>query len=271
MTAINDRDYVLGTHDEEVERLGLQHAVWRPRALEAWRQARFTRGQTIIDVGSGPGYASSDLASIVGAEGRVIACDRSRRFLDVLTARRDAMRLSQIEVHELDLDEDAIPAANADGAWARWVFAFVKNPQALLAKVHRALRPGGVFVIHEYLDYTTWKVMPPSAAFEAFVLTVMRSWRESGGEPDIGRTLPLWMEELGFSVQMKPIMDVYRPNDFGWHWPKAFLEVGLDRLVDLGFLTSEDRVAVREAASAPERVGGFMVMPSVMEIIATKQ
>jgi hypothetical protein len=79
------------------------------------------------------------------------------------------------------------------------------------------------------------------------------------------------MEDLGFSVQMKPIMDVYRPNDFGWHWPKAFLEVGLDRLVELGYLTADDARAVRDAASAPERSSGFMVMPSVMEIIATKQ
>ena len=30
-----ERDYVLGTHDDEVMRLGLQHRVWRPRALDA--------------------------------------------------------------------------------------------------------------------------------------------------------------------------------------------------------------------------------------------
>ncbi|MGI8619054.1 MAG: hypothetical protein ACR2L6_08180 [Gemmatimonadaceae bacterium] len=27
-----DKDYILGTHDEEIERLGLQHRVWRPKA-----------------------------------------------------------------------------------------------------------------------------------------------------------------------------------------------------------------------------------------------
>src|SRR6266513_624084 len=58
MTAAAERDYVLGTHDDEVARLGLQHRVWRPRALDAWRRAQFTRGQTILDIGCGPGYAS---------------------------------------------------------------------------------------------------------------------------------------------------------------------------------------------------------------------
>jgi len=35
----NERDYVLGTHDAEVERLGLQHRVWTPHTTEAWRRA----------------------------------------------------------------------------------------------------------------------------------------------------------------------------------------------------------------------------------------
>ena len=34
-----ERDYLLGTHDAEVQRLGLQHRVWRPRVLDAWRRA----------------------------------------------------------------------------------------------------------------------------------------------------------------------------------------------------------------------------------------
>src|SRR5437667_12597218 len=81
---MSERDYVLGTHDEELLRLGLQHRVWRPRALDAWRRAGFTVGQTLIDVGCGPGYAAVDLAEIVGPSGRIIALDRSQRFLAAL-------------------------------------------------------------------------------------------------------------------------------------------------------------------------------------------
>lgn len=271
MTTTTERDYVLGTHDEEVERLGLQHAVWRLRAQEGWRRAGFTRGQTILDIGSGPGYAAFDLAAIVGPEGKVVACDRSRRFLDVLESRRDALGVRQIETHEIDLDDGALPAGNADGAWTRWVFAFVKNPRGVLEKVTSALRHGGVYVIHEYVDYLTWKVVPSSAAFESFVATVMRSWRDSGGEPDIGRVLPLWLNELGFDLEMRPIIDIYRANDFGWQWPKAFLDVGVARLVDLGYVTEEQAREVREAERVAEKTGGMMVTPAVIEIVATKR
>ncbi|MBI3871900.1 MAG: methyltransferase domain-containing protein [candidate division Zixibacteria bacterium] len=79
-----DKDYILGTHDEEIDRLALQHRVWRPRALDGWQRAGFTVGKTILDVGCGPGHAAIDLAEIVGPTGKVIAIDRSRRFLDFL-------------------------------------------------------------------------------------------------------------------------------------------------------------------------------------------
>jgi SAM-dependent methyltransferase len=261
-----ERDYVLGTHDEEVERLGLQHRVWRPRALRAWIDAGFTAGQTLIDLGCGPGFATLDLAEIAGAEGRVVAIDRSRRFLDVLRARH----LRNVETHELDLDEDELPAYSADGAWVRWVFAFVKRPQELLAKVRRALRPGGVLVVHEYFDYRTWRVAPRAEAFERFVTTVMATWRESGGEPDIGLDLPRWLGVLGFEVlRLQPIIEVVTPSSFIWQWPKTFIEVGLERLIGLGRITDEDARQVREVIAAREAdPRTLMTTPAVMEIVA---
>src|SRR5688572_24204589 len=79
-----DRDYLLGTHDAEVRRLGHQHRVWRPRVLDAWRRAGIKTGSTVIDAGSGPGWASLDLAEIVGDTGRVIALERSARFSEIM-------------------------------------------------------------------------------------------------------------------------------------------------------------------------------------------
>jgi len=99
MPTPRERDYVLGTHDEEIVRLGIQHRVWRPRSLDAWRRAGFTVGQTIVDVGCGPGYATLDLADIVGASGKVIAIDRSRRFLDVVESTRDRLGLDNVETY----------------------------------------------------------------------------------------------------------------------------------------------------------------------------
>ena len=81
-----EQAYVLGTHDEEIERLGLQHRVWRARMLEAWSEAGITEGSRVLDVGCGPGYATLDLAEIVGPTGTVVALERSERFLSFARA-----------------------------------------------------------------------------------------------------------------------------------------------------------------------------------------
>lgn len=268
-----DRDYVLGTHDEEIERLGLQHHVWRPRAADAWRRAGFTAGQTLIDVGCGPGWATLDLAAVAGRQGRVVGVDRSRRFLDAAAAAARARGLTQLEWLELDLDTDELPALAAHGAWSRWIYAFVRRPRALLEKVARALRPGGAMVLHEYGDYRGWRLSPERPEFVAFVEDVIASWREHGGEPDIGLTLPRWLTELGFEVrELRPWVEAARPGDFVWEWPSAFVDVGVRRLVDLGRVTAERaeaiRRAFRESQAAP---GAFQLTPTVLEIIAVKR
>jgi SAM-dependent methyltransferase len=60
-----------------------------------------------------------------------------------------------------------------DAAWARWVFAFVRHPKRLLQRVADSLRPGGVFIAHEYFDYSTWRLSPRSPELEEFVQAVM--------------------------------------------------------------------------------------------------
>jgi SAM-dependent methyltransferase len=268
-----ERDYVLGTHDEEVSRLGLQHRVWRPRALDAWRRAGFTTGQSLLDLGSGPGYATIDLAEIVGPSGRIVALERSRRFLDALRASAAQRGIDHIDAFEIDLDDGELPDVQLDGAWVRWVFAFVTRPRDLLQRVRHLLKPGARIVIHEYFDYSTWRLTPRSPEFEQFVSAVMRSWRATGGEPDVGLDLPRWLEELGFEVRdLRPLVEVVTPRDFFWQWPKAFVETGVQRLVDLGEISREfaSRVlgAFRTVEAAPH---ARMVTPAVLEIIAVRR
>lgn len=262
-----ERDYVLGTHDDEISRLGLQHAVWRRQALDGWMFAGFTRGQTIVDVGCGPGWASADLAEIAGSDGRVIAIERSRRFLDALRQRN----IANVETFEADLDEDALPDVAADGAWVRWVFAFVKRPKELVAKIRRALKPNGALVIHEYFNYASWRIAPRSEVFESFVTTVMESWRTNGGEPDIGLQLPQWLTEQGFTIRrLRPIIDFAKPADFLYQWPKAFVRTGVERLVELKLMTPEQARAVFDDVAQRETAGTMLMsMPAVVEIVAS--
>ena len=99
------------------------------------------------------------------------------------------------------------------------------------------------------------------------------SWRESGGEPDIGLDLPRWLGELGFEVRsLRPIIDVVPPTNELWQWPKAFVEVGLSRLVDLGKLGPERAKTMLDAFEAAERSPeSLLVTPAVIEIVAVRR
>jgi len=268
-----EKDYILGTHDAELERLGLQHRVWRPRTTDTWRRAGFTTGQSLIDVGCGPGYAALDLAEIVGPTGHVLGIDRSRRYLDALESWARTRGLENVKALELDLDESFPSDVRADGAWSRWVYAFVREPQRLLGRVAAALKPGGVMAMYEYADYRTWRVSPRRTEFEAFVSEVVASWHASGGEPDVGFDLPRWLEALEFDlIEVRPIVEVARPGDFLWEWPRAFVEVGLERLISLGRVDAERAAAMRRSWIETEATpGAFLFTPTVIEIIARKR
>jgi SAM-dependent methyltransferase len=268
-----EKDYVLGTGDEELTRLGLQHRAWRSRALAAWRTAEIGPGQTVLDVGSGPGYASLDLAEIVGPSGRVVAIDKSERFLDALDEVRRERGLGNITTHRADLDGGEFPSVMADRAWCRWVLSFTNKPRDVLARLGASLRPEGVVVLHEYFDYSTWRTAPRCLGLEEFVSAVMASWRASGGEPDVALSLPRWLEELGFELRcVRPIIDVVQPCHMTWAWLRAFIEVGRQRLVDLGHLSASRAESIWQAFIAAEAAPGtWMVSPGVLEIIATRR
>ena len=273
MSGKAERDYVLGTHDDELIRLGLQHRVWRPTMLDCWRRNGITTGMRVLDVGSGPGYATLDLAEIVGPTGSVVAVEQSRRFNEVLQKEASVRGLPQISTQEADLMRDDFVSDEFDVAWCRWVACFVAKPQLLVSKISRALKPGGLAIFHEYSDYGTWQFAPSRPILEDFVREVMESWRAQGGEPNIAKEFPVLLERAGFEVvSVEPRIFTVSPSDFIWQWPARFLEVNVQRLVSLGRVSSDwaDNV-LTEFRSTEEDPKSWMTTPLVLEIVARRQ
>src|SRR3954469_18882349 len=135
MSGHPESDYVLGTHDEEVARLGLQHRVWRDVVTACWHRVGLTDGWKVIDVGSGPGYATADLAEIVGPTGRVLGIERSARFLEAARERCARRGLTNVEFREGDLMEFSLGELRFNASWCRWVTSFVASPKRLLENI----------------------------------------------------------------------------------------------------------------------------------------
>jgi SAM-dependent methyltransferase len=263
---MSDGDYVLGTQDDEVRRLGIQHGVWRDRVLDAFRRGGIGSGQTVIDVGAGPGFVSADLAEIVGPSGRVIALERAPHFLETLRGRG----LANVEAREQDVTQP-FGITGADASWCRWLLSFVPEPATTVRHIAEALKTGAISVFHEYVAYETWRMMPPNPLHERFRSQVERSWRDSGGEPDVALWLPQWLAEAGFEiVESRMLADIITPADKKWQWPRSFMETGARRLHELGYVEADEVGPMSRLLDDPP-AGAHMLTPVVAEIIARKK
>lgn len=268
-----ERDYYLGTHDAELARLGLQHRVWRPTVLDCWHRAGITIGSRVLDIGAGPGYATLDLAEIVGSRGEVVAVERSARYVQAATTACEQRGFGHAHVHELDLMTDPLPARDMDAAWCRWVACFVSSPRTLVEKIAGALKPSGVAIFHEYADYGAWQLLPPGPAHAEFVRLVMANWRAAGGEPDIAPTLTGLLTETGFVIREAiPRIFCVRPQDHTWQWAASFTEVHLDHLLEQGNTDPAWVQKVRdEFRTAQADPRSLMITPLVLEVVAERR
>jgi SAM-dependent methyltransferase len=267
-----ERDYVLGTHEEELARLGLQHRVWRAVALDCWQKAGITVGKRVLDVGAGPGYAAVDLAEIVGPSGEVVALERSKNFVQALKETCGARSLTNIKIHELDLMTDDLPKGDYDFSWCRWVVSFVNDAGLLVKKLANVMPKGSIAMFHEYGHYETWHFFPRLPMQERFREHVIATWRESGGEPDGAARLPELLKANGFVIRSaRPHIFCLRPDDYMWKWPATFIETYLPRLIQMGRIDQEFADKVRgDLTNAEKNRNGFMVTPLVLEIVAEK-
>ena len=222
---------------------------------------------------AGPGYATADLAELVGPHGEVLALEGAGRFVAAARKRCAERDLTHVRVEKHDLMVDQIPGRAFDAAWCRWVACFVSSPELLVARVAGALRPRGVAVFHEYGDYASWRLMPPRPSVDRFVSAVVSSWRATGGEPDIGLKLPGLLHQSGFRVHsVRPLVFAVTPTEFMWQWPSMFLKSGTARLLELGHLSDpEAETILREFAEAERDATTVMMTPLVLEIIAEKR
>ena len=272
MSGEQENEYVLGTHDEELVRLGFQHRVWGAQAYALWERAGFGSGHTILDVGCGPGFATFDLARLVGPRGRVIAVDASARFLDHLQKQLAAQAVTNVETSLLDVEQLKLTPTSIDGAYARWVLCFVRNPRSVVAAVADALRPGGAFAVQDYFDYHAMTLAPRSAIFTRVIDAVEASWRAHGGDPDLVSRLPEIMGGCGLHVrEIQPTLRVARPGSTLWQWPATFFRNYIPTLVGMGLLRPNEQAEFEheweERSKDPHT---FFCTPPVFDVIATK-
>jgi ubiquinone/menaquinone biosynthesis C-methylase UbiE len=169
------------------------HARDMVRRRELAREAlAAAEGERVLDVGCGPGFFVAELLEEVGPDGHVTGVDASPAVL-ALAASRCAGRAS---AGFLAADVRSLPvgAAAFDAALCVQVLEYVPEATAVLAGMHRALRPGGRVVIWD-VDWATvsWHSADPDR-----MRRVLRTWDAHLVHPSLPRTLTPRLRAAGF-------------------------------------------------------------------------
>lgn len=265
-------EYLLGMDPLEVERLGRQHESWRAHTEHLWRVAGIRAGETVIDLGSGPGFCSIDLARIVGPAGRVVAVDASERALLHLRQASEGAGLENIETLAADVGAFDPTIIRPDVVFARWLLSFLPEPEELVLRLGHALRPGGRLVVMDYWNYLAIRAEPHAPLFTRVFEAVHRSFADSGGSLEVAGRVPAAMLAAGLSptnIEMLP--QVGRPGNPAWRWLSDFQRLYLPSLVAKGYLSQAELGDHFDWwAEMERRDDAFFLGPPVLAIVGVR-
>lgn len=205
-------------------------------------------GQSLLDVGSGPGTITADLARLV-APGPVTALEVSDAALAITRAglhERDVTFLVG-DVHALDL-----PDSSFDVVHAHQVLQHLSDPVQALREMRRVCRPGGLVAVRD-ADYAGFAWWPRLPGLDSWLDLYRRAARQAGGEPDAGRRLLGWAQAAGFRdvVATSSTWCYATPEDraeWGGMWADRIVQSDVaDRLLGAGMATDGDLRAVSAA------------------------
>ncbi|HEY3530620.1 MAG TPA: class I SAM-dependent methyltransferase [Nocardioides sp.] len=147
----------------------------------------------LLDVGSGPGTITADLArrvrEVVAVEIDDRAAALTRDELDRQGVTNADVRVGDVQM--LDLAEDSF-----DVVHAHQVLQHVADPVAALREMARVTRPGGVVGVRDS-DYAAFAWYPRLPALDDWLSLYRDAARANGGEPDAGRHLLAWAHAAG--------------------------------------------------------------------------
>jgi arsenite methyltransferase len=117
-------------------------------------------GERVVDVGAGAGFDAFIAAGQVGPGGGVVGVDMTQEMLS--KARRTAARLGLEHVEFREGLAEALPVPDdwADVVISNGVFNLCADKAAVLAEVHRVLRPGGWL---QFADIANGRSVPVEA------------------------------------------------------------------------------------------------------------
>jgi SAM-dependent methyltransferase len=233
-------EYVLGTSDHELARLGLQQEVWggfTRRVLDAVALPMRARA---LDAGCGPGFVTAELRGRVGG-GSVVALDESPRWIEHVRALARREGWTNVELLQGRVETVPLAPASFDLVFLRWVLAFLPDPLAILRRMAAALKPGGALVVMDY-NHEGISVFPESAGFRAAVRAVRAAYAAHGGDTWLMGRIQGLFRAAGLEPELfEPQVIAGGPGSPAHRWLDAFFPFHSRQWVEQGLMSAPER------------------------------
>jgi ubiquinone/menaquinone biosynthesis C-methylase UbiE len=106
-------------------------------------------GMTVLEVGSGTGWFSIPMATMVGEQGKVIVVDLQQQMLDIIRRRAEKRGVAdRVEMHKCEQNRLGLDA-QADFALLFAMLHEVPDKERLLGEVYACLKPGSKLLLAE--------------------------------------------------------------------------------------------------------------------------
>jgi SAM-dependent methyltransferase len=147
----------------------------------------------LLDVGSGPGTITADLAGIVE---HVVALEITDEAAALTTTGLAERGVTNAEVRVGDVQALDLPDGAFDVVHAHQVLQHVADPVVALREMARVTRSGGVIGVRDS-DYAAFAWYPRLSGLDHWLALYQAAARANGGEPDAGRHLLAWAHGAG--------------------------------------------------------------------------
>lgn len=272
---MGDNEYILGrlNDDDEIKRLKFQHDVWSPETFSLWKSAGISKGMVGMDAGSGPGFASIELANLVGEDGLIYAFDGSSRYLDYLNNRLKKSSIKNISTYLGDLASTDLPSAHFDFIFVRMVLLFIPDVLLVLQEFLRILKSGGILMVSDFYTHRKTFIMSSETPhLEKFLKIIEKDFKENGANLEVARTLPKFLEKVGFKIEeMRPACKIARSGSREWRWAEFFFRNFIPDLIHRNKMTPKDSDDFwNEWNGLSSDKSSFFLTPTFLNMVALK-